>query len=357
MKICYIGDGGSIHNHFMVEWFVRRGHDVLFLTDTPDEALQCEVRTVVPRRGWGPFRHLLAALRCRRIIRSWKPDIVHAHNVTGYGYWGALAGFKPLVMTAWGSDLNILAKKNPMIEMIVRATLRASTLITADAEALRETALELTGENADVRILQWGVDLTLYDTPPDPAMKERFRDGADFVFLSTRRLRPLYRIDTIVTAFSQALSRIPNCRLVIVGSDHQEAELHALVEQLGISDRVSFTGWITNEELTAALLSADAFVSVPMSDSTALSLLEAFAARLPVIVSDLPPNHEWIESGKNGMLVTPGHVESLRDAMIELADRRAEIRQWAESNRRMVEDRGDREKEMRRLEAWYRELL
>lgn len=356
MRICYIGDGGSIHNHFMVEWFVRHGHEALFLTDTPDEALPCEVRTVVPRTGWGPLRHLMAGLRCRREIQIWKPDIVHAHIVTGYGYWGALSGFKPLVMTSWGSDLILIARQSKSIEKIARICLRASTLITADAKSLCERALELAGTGADVRLLQWGVDLAAYDAPVDPALRQRFRGDAGFVFISTRRLRPIYQITTIVAAFAQVLRDVPGARLIVAGSDFLETELHNLAENLGIGDRVYFTGWLPNEELIAALLSADAFVSVPLSDSTALSLLEAFAARLPVIVSDLPANHEWIEHGQNGLLVKSGEIEPLRKAMLYVAEHREETTLWAENNRRMVEERGDREKEMRRLEAWYREL-
>jgi len=357
MRICYIGDGGSIHNHFMVEWFRRRGHEVLFLTDAPDPAPPCETRRVAPRKGWGPLRHLWAAYHVRKEIRQWKPDIVHAHNVTGYGYWGALSGFSPLVLSAWGSDLILFPQRNPLIRFAVRKSLERAVWIAADAEMLCERARELTEKPIDVRLLQWGVDLPLFDAPVAPELQRRFRGDASFVFLSTRRLRPLYNIDVILKAFARAWPQMPGMRLVIIGEDEMSAALRELAKQLNVSENVYFTGWISREELTASLLSADAFVSVPRSDSTALSLLEAFAARLPVIVSDLIANREWIKPGENGLLVEPGDELALAQAMIELASNRERAKHWGAVNRAIVEERGDREKEMRKLEEWYGELM
>jgi glycosyltransferase involved in cell wall biosynthesis len=109
-------------------------------------------------------------------------------------------------------------------------------------------------------------------------------------------------------------------------------------------------------ELTQALLCADAYIAVPGSDSTSLSLLEAFAARLPVIVSELPANEEWVVSGENGYLVRAGDVLQLTQAMLRVAENPEQSRQWGATNRLLVEARGDRESEMRRLEGWYREI-
>ncbi|HOJ60174.1 MAG TPA: glycosyltransferase family 4 protein [bacterium] len=357
MRIGYIGDGHSVHNHFMTDWFQRQGHAVLFLTDTSDPGLTCEVRVVAPRQGGGPFRHFLAAIRTRRWIQLWKPEIVHAHNVTGYGYWGALSGFSPLILTAWGSDLNILTRQRPVVRRIVRWCLRRAALITADAAALAATARELAGGQSDIRILQWGVDLAQFNNPVDEDFRQKYRGNAEWVFLSTRRLRPIYNIDVILRAYAQIVERFPNSRLVVVGDDEQGDTLQELAKNLGIAERVMFTGWLDRPDLIRMLLLSDVFISVPSSDSTALSLLEAFAARLPVIVSDLPANREWIEPGGNGLLVTPRDVDSLVWAMAEVAHNPSQARQWGEINRRIVEERGDQEKEMRKLEQWYRDLI
>ncbi len=357
MRICYIGDGQSIHNHFMIDWFRKRGHSLLFLTDTPEYSPDCEVKAVVKRHGGGPLRHLLAGWRVRAMIRQWKPDIVHAHNVTGYGYWGALAGFSPLVMTAWGSDLLVFAKNSLLVRKMAQFSLRRADLITADANDLCAVAARLTGKNADVRLLQWGVDLDEFDRELTESVRDNYRDGKEIVFLSTRRLRPIYNIDVIIKAYAAIQSKIPPSRLIIVGDDFLNDQMKSLCQELQIEQHTHFTGWVEREEYVDIMKAADVFISIPTSDSTALSLLEAFTARSAVITGDLRANREWITDHQNGLLVEPQNVDALANAMVDAASDKMRINQWSESNRTMVEDRGERHKEMLRLEKMYEELL
>lgn len=357
MRICYIGDGESVHNHFMVKWFSLRGHDLLFITDTPSDRIVCETRQAVWRKGGGGFRHLLAAWRTRSFISQWKPEIVHAHNVTGYGYWGALSGFSPLVITSWGSDLLLLPNSGRQVYAWILYTLKRADLITADAVSLCEIAKNFAGKQSDVRLLQWGVDLSEFAVQIPPTILERYRGHADVVFISTRRLRSLYNIDSIIKAFSVVLSHHPTSRLIVVGDDLQKQELKELCRGLGIMNQVYFTGWLERDEYIQALRSSDIFLSVPSSDSTALSLLEAFAAKLPVIVSDLPANREWVTHQKNGLFVDPTSIDQLSDAMIDLAHDLIRRKEWGLKNRSIVEERGNREIEMTKLEGWYRDLI
>ena len=357
MRICYIGDGGSIHNRFMVNWFVQHGHEILFLTDTPDDEMEGESIRVVPRFGGGFLRHLLAGYRTWKIIRKWKPDIVHAHNITGYGYWGALCGFQPLVMTSWGTDLNIYAHRNAIVYNMVRFCLRKCRFLTADAKALCEMARSIGGNGLDVRLLQWGVDFTAFDAPLDSGLKIENRKNADLVFISTRRHRPIYNIETIIRAYHLVHQQYPGSRLIITGEDDLTEQLKNLVIDLDLLNSVDFAGWTDREKLTGLLRSSDVFLSVPSSDSTALSLLEAFAAGLAVIVSDLPANYEWIEPGANGHLVKTADVNALANTMLDLAGNPQKVREWGTKNRQIVKERGDRDKEMRKLEAWYRDVI
>lgn len=356
MRICYIGDGGSIHNRFMINWFVEQGHEVLFLTDTPDPEIKGETIQVVSRYGGGFLRHILAGYRARKRIRQWKPDIVHAHNITGYGYWGALCGFQPLVMTSWGSDLNINVHKSALVYYLVRYCLRKSRFITADAEALCKTVRDIGGQDIDVRLLQWGVDFKDFEEQHCLEESTKSRNHPDIVFISTRRHRPIYNIETIIRAFKAVKEQIPQSRLIVVGEDELTPNLKSLADDSNLSNSIDFTGWVGRKELIDLLCSADVFLSAPSSDSTALSLLEAFAAGLAVIVSDLPANYEWIEPGCNGYLVLPENEKTLAESMLDLAKNPQKAREWGEKNRKIVKERGDRDKEMRKLEEWYREL-
>src|SRR5690606_1710484 len=118
-----------------------------------------------PRHGGGWLRHWKASRKVKKILRKWKPDIVHAHNVTGYGYWGALSKFKPFFLTAWGSDLLVIAKENSMAFKMIRYSLKKADVVTADAQVLIESAHDIVEKRIDVRLLQWGVDLKEFDVP------------------------------------------------------------------------------------------------------------------------------------------------------------------------------------------------
>ncbi len=357
MKICFIGDGESVHNHFMIDWFVKHKHNVVFLTDTPVGGVHCPVHQVAPKKRGGFMRHWRASRKVKKFIKQWKPDIVHAHNVTGYGYWGALCGFHPFVLTAWGSDLMIEVHKNAIVREAVRYALRKADLITADAKSLAETAEDLARNNADVRELQWGVYPKEFDRERAPQTRAKYRQDADYVFVSNRRPRPIYNIDVIVRAFARALPQMKGARLVVIGDDHQSDDLRRLAEHVCAEQFITFTGWLDRTEMVNALLASDCYISVPSSDSTPLSLLEAFAARLPVIVSDLPAMHEWVMQGENGMIVRSNHESQLTQAMIRAFKNPQACAQWGLANRKLVEKRGDRNNEMNKLLSWYQELL
>lgn len=355
MRIAFIGDGASVHNHFMIDWFIRAGHEVCFLTDTPDEKIRCQCVVVTTRSG-SPLRHLQAAWKARSFLKQWKPDVVHSHNVTGYGYWGALAGVQPLVLTAWGSDILLLPGQGWLTRSLVQYSLRKAHFITADAQSLCDATQNLATQSLDVRLLQWGIDLSEFDQTPDPEFSRTLRADARFVFLSNRRLRSLYNIDVIIRAFAEVVSEHPEARLVIGGDDENRAALEALVASLGIGNAVLFTGWLTRQQVFDSLHGADAWISVPSSDSTPLSLLEAFAAKLPVVVSDLPAMREWVTDGQNGYLVPVQDAGALAHAMKRMIVQAPLMNTWGEANRKLVEKKASRETEMNRLLGWYREI-
>lgn len=357
MRIAYIGDGRAVHNRFMVEWFVKQGHEVMFLTDSPPDSFPCAVEQVAPSSGGGAMRHWKASGKVKKILRQWKPDILHAHIITGYGYWGAMSGFHPFVATAWGSDLMIEVHKNALVRKMVQYTLNRADLITADAKALCETADEYAKPGADIRILQWGVELGEFDAPLDETLRARFRKDADYLFISNRRLLPILNIDVIVRAFARALPQMRGSRLLVVGEGSELEALKRLADMVCVSDFIDFAGRLPRREFAAALRSADCFVSVPSSDSTPLSLLEAFAARQPVIVSDLPAMYEWVQQGENGLIVRANHEAQLTQAMIRMNHYPDTGRQWGELNRSTVGERGERNREMKKLLGWYQELI
>lgn len=91
--------------------------------------------------------------------------------------------------------------------------------------------------------------------------------------------------------------------MIIAATGEETDALKLLVEQLGINEQVQFAGWVNKVQNAEFYSNAKIFVSIPESDATAISLLEAMAYGCVPVLSDLPANREWIEDGKNGIII------------------------------------------------------
>ncbi|MFM8768701.1 MAG: glycosyltransferase, partial [Rubrivivax sp.] len=180
----------------------------------------------------------------------------------------------------------------------VRQALRCAAAWTADARVLLRAAQAIAGADAP----PWRAWIPLgIDPPPDVGAVERERR-----MLSCRLHKPLYRIDAIVRAFAQAAPQLPGWVLEVAAAGEQTPALRALAQALGVADRVEFTGMLSAPQLAQAYRRSALFVSVPESDGTSVSLLEAMAAGCLPVLADLPANREWVRDGDNGLIVGEG---------------------------------------------------
>jgi glycosyltransferase involved in cell wall biosynthesis len=138
--------------------------------------------------------------------------------------------------------------------------------------------------------------------------------GAPPAVISDRALEPLYNVDTIIRAFATVRAEVPEARLVIANDGSQRRRLESLARELGLQEAVTFAGHLSPEALRDALAAAQVYVSVPDSDSLALSTMEAMAVGALPVVSDLP-SQTWIEDGENGLRVPPHDIDALASAL------------------------------------------
>ena len=121
---------------------------------------------------------------------------------------------------------------------------------------------------------------------------------SNFIILSSRGFRPIYNVDSIVKSIPYVIEKYPNVKYILKtlpGS--QNPELQQLAVSLNVIKYTEFISkMIDFNELPEMLYSVDIFISVPSSDSSSISLLEAMACGLPVIVSDIPVFREIYEN-------------------------------------------------------------
>ena len=233
----------------------------------------------------------------RNVFEDFRPDIIHVHQLNSVAYYTIRALRKfgvPIVGTAWGSDVLTLPQKGLLIKEMVKYSLRHATAFTSDSTYMAQRMRELLpGRELDITICNFGVPEQTVFLP-----KEN-------IIYSNRLHKPLYRVDKIIYAFKKFVDS-PEGKpwKLVVGAVGSETEnLKALVQSLEINDKVEFVGWLEKEDNMKWYAKAKVWASIPSSDATAISLLEAMNYGCYPIVGDLPASHEWIEDGVNGKIV------------------------------------------------------
>jgi glycosyltransferase involved in cell wall biosynthesis len=345
--LCLIGDAGSIHLRRWAQEMVKRGFRVTVISTSAQQIDGTEVVALEPIRH--AYDWFLRIPVLRNVVRALAPDIVHAHYITSYGMWGAASGRRPLVLTAWGSDILVTPGRSLFLKKLTGWTLRRASLITADSRDVL-AAINSYRPCGNLREIFWGADT------------ERFRphEGlrtSGFHIASMRAWEPNYRVETIVRAFAQFFAVRPNSApiLHLFGGGSLASSLRGLVSQLGIAEKVIWHGWLGPTELAERLAACNLSITVPESDATSVSLLESMSCGLPVIVSDLPANRQWVSS-EGGHIVPPGDVNALFKAICSEFDHASIRERRGAFNRARIEELGSTRRQMDRMAELYSAL-
>lgn len=293
----------SVHVRRFVTGLCEAGQRVVLLTSTADPLLR---RAGLLAQEVVDFsvRSLRTPSRIRAAVRRWQPAVVHVHQANSVA-WHAARALRgtgvPMVLTLWGSDVLMLPQRGPLHRAMVRQALRAAGAWTADARSVLEAARRVAGpgHGPPAHLARW-IPLGIDEPPQGPELAAVAREKR---LLSCRLHKPLYRIEAILRAFGEVAQACPGWVLEIAASGEQTAALQAQAAQLGLGPRVAFSGMLDAPTLARAYRRSAIFVSVPQSDGTSVSLLEAMAAGCLPVLSDLPANREWVRDGENGLLV------------------------------------------------------
>lgn len=322
MKLLFLGDAGSIHFVRWVRYFAERGHSVFAWSAQPpreDIPNFRQLSSRIPR----PFTYPALVPRLKRMLAELAPDLVNAHFVPNYGLMGALAGFRPLAISTWGSDVLISPHKSFLHKARATYALSKADLVTADARVASMELIYLRVKKEKILMVPMGVPKAFLEEGRNRVLEEK---KAVAIF-SCRRLEKLYDVQTLLRALARLKTNKP-WRAFILGAGSQKERLEKLANRLKLGDKISFMGVLPLSYYHKLMLESDIYVSTALSDSTSVSLLEAMAAKLACIVSEIPGNREWITVMQNGLTFVPRESEMLSfllEQLIEDADLRMRL--------------------------------
>ena len=144
MKICYLANPNSTHTRRWLAWMAQRGHTVLLVADvSPAEPwLDTPLYDLPAGLNISVVKYFYWEFQLRQILRSWQPDILHAHRVSSAGWLGAFSGFHPFVVTPWGSDLYLHPQRSAAARRLAKIVLSRADLVTADSSDLCRKAID-----------------------------------------------------------------------------------------------------------------------------------------------------------------------------------------------------------------------
>ena len=320
LRVVLFGDGESPH---LLKWARALAPRVELHVASSRGLAPALAQLVAPERALqlghatkfsGGNAALLKALpRLVRWLRAVDADWINAHYISSHGTLAWLArkaGVRAqLAASAWGSDILVAPARSRALRWVTSRVLRDAALCTSDSAHMARRMRELGAR--DVMTFPFGLDAL----PPAPAAK------APRLFFANRGLEEIYHPQRVLSLFAGAAAAWPDARLVVANGGALREALRQRAATLGLADRVEFVGRLDAATQAAFYARARWYLSVPRSDSVAVSVLEAMGHGCIPLLSDLPANRELVRDGDNGLILPDGQDALSADALERLQPR------------------------------------
>jgi len=350
-RLCKLLDTGQVASHVVapVPWFPSRrttfGDYALFARTPPRES-RFGIDVLHPRYWLPPkvgmnVAPVLLALGALGTMRSLMAegfdfDLIDAHYYYPDGVAAALLAAwlnKPFVMTARGSDLNVMGHYRWPARQMRWAARRAASNI-AVSRSLADIIIGWGIEPSRVHVLRNGVDCERFQPVPVPQARSQLGVQGWPVLLTVGNLVPLKRQAMALETLGTLRATYPQATLLIVGEGPERANLQRRAVELGLRDRVSFAGAVTQSALSLYYSAADVLLLTSEREGWPNVVLESMACGTPVVAARVGGVPEIVRGPPLGELIEFHRSRDYAEAVTRLVSQppsRADIRSFARS--------------------------
>ena len=321
----------------------RYRHTVVALTDFSEFRQRITAQPVefhalhrAPGHGLG------WAVRLWRLLRQLRPDLVHTRNLAALEaqFVAAAAGIRATVHGEHGRDVFDLYGQNWKYNLLRRAArplVSNYIAVSRDLETWLRVAIRV--QPRKLHQIYNGVDSAKFRPRAGP--RPEYAHPESIVFGSVGRMVEVKDYPTLTRAFIQLVHQQPEraarARLVIVGDGPARTTCLDLLQAAGLAH----LAWLPGErhDIAEIMQALDVFVLPSKNEGISNTILEALASGLPVIATAVGGNVELVEPGVNGVLVQPGDVAGMAQALLGYLDAPARIAEHGENARRQAVQR------------------
>lgn len=295
-------------------------------------------------------------VRMARRLRAKKAVLVHSHdfysNVLS-PLAARLSGIPSLI-----SRRDLGAWIGPFRARVLAAMTRQADHVLCNAWAIRDHLVDVEKiDSARITVVPNGLDIARFDrafaTLPQPALPP-LTNGWNVALVANMKHRLKGHEDFLLAA-ADVLEQVPNARFVLVGDGALRASLESQARALGIAHRTLFTG--RRNDVPAILSRCQAAVCPSWSEGLSNAVMEAMAARLPVVATAVGGNVELVRDGRSGFLVPKRAPQSLSAKLVELARSAQLSARMGDVGRRRIETEFNADRLGERINALYAQLV
>lgn len=340
MKILHIDEqvewrGGEQQASWLIQGSVRAGHHCWIAGRPGAPFLTGDHGVAIQERIEAPLRHeldLASAWRLAKTVRDHTIDIIHAHTSHAHSlalWTRQFAGRGKVVVHR---RVSLPPKSDPINRLKYRLPDRMLCVSEEVARVLHEYGLS----KEQAITVPSAVDLKRLEVAPAQRKDFGIPENAFLVF-NAGALVGYKDHATLLQAFARFNQERPDARLLIAGSGPLESALKAQSRKLEIEEVTQFLG--RREDVPALLGMSDLYVSSSISEGLGTSVLEALAARVPVVATEAGGVREMVHHEKTGLLVANRKPDLLAEAMIQAASNPEATRARIDAGRALVEER------------------
>jgi len=277
------------------------------------------------REGWDR-NIIINSLIVLRFLYSVGVDLLHIHFAYPYGLIGVICRLLlglPYVITSHGWDIQIDqqtqygARLKPRFALQIWLTLKLANAHTLVSNSMLNDAVSSGSVKKKTFVVYPGLQVDIFCKNRETEHTRLKCGGAGPLLLYLGRLVPKKGVDALIKAAPYVLRKVPNARFVIAGSGPEQRDLDKLSRRLGVDDRLTFTGEVSEQYKHVLLSKADVFIFPSRVEALGIALLEAMAYGKAIVATDIPPFREMLGPNE-ARFVEPNDPQGLARAVVEL---------------------------------------